>query len=198
MIKGLSHMTEQCRFTDPVKAYLIRFYAILDEMLEGMECVQLSDSISHNFIVQMIPHHQAAIEMSNNVLRYTDCAPLRNIAQNIISEQTRSIQDMLDIKCRCSTPANSRIDRCLYQRHFQQIVHTMFTEMDMACSDNNISNNFLREMIPHHMGAVRMSENALRYCICPQLQPMLTDMINSQRKEIQEMEALLQTSVCQE
>lgn len=190
-------MTEQCRFTDPVKAYLIRFYAILDEMLEEMECVRLSDSISYNFIVQMIPHHQAAIEMSKNVLRYTDCAPLQNIAQNIISEQTRSIQDMLDAKCRCSTLINSKIDRCLYQRHFQQIVHTMFTEMDMACSDNNVSDNFLREMIPHHMGAVHMSENALRYCICPQLQPILSAIISSQRKGIQEMEELLQTFACQ-
>lgn len=190
-------MTEQCRFTEATKAYLIQFYAILDEMIRGIEQAQLTDSISHNFIVQMIPHHQAAIKMSKNILQYTDCAPLQHIAQTIITQQTQSIQDMLDAKCRCSTLCSSKTDRCLYQRHFQQIVNTMFTDMNTACSDNNISNNFLREMIPHHIGAIRMSENALRYCICPQLQPILSAIISSQRQEVQEMEQFLKDSTCQ-
>lgn len=191
-------MTEQYRFTESTKAYLIRFYAILDEMIKGIEQACLTDSISHNFIVQMIPHHQAAIQMSRNILQYTDCAPLQRIAQTIIAQQTQSIQDMLDAKCRCSTQASPRTDLCLYQRHFRQIVHTMFTDMDTACSDNNISNNFLREMIPHHIGAIRMSENALRYCICPQLHPILSAIITSQRQEVQEMEQFLKDSTCQD
>ena len=36
-----------------------------------------------------------------------------------------------------------------------------------------------------------MSENALRYCICPQLQPILENIIVSQRQEVREMNRLL-------
>lgn len=36
-----------------------------------MTGVCLTDSISGNFIMQMIPHHTAAIEMSANILKYT-------------------------------------------------------------------------------------------------------------------------------
>lgn len=184
-------MTEQCRFTDSTKEYLTSFYAILDEMIKGMEGAELTDSISHNFIVQMIPHHRAAIEMSKNILQYTCCAALQNIAQNIIVSQTKSIENMLAAQSSCSMLRNSQADLCLYQRRFQQIVHTMFHEMDTACSDNNISNNFMREMIPHHRGAIRMSANALHYCICPELQPILSAIITSQSQGIREMERLL-------
>ena len=37
-------------------------------------------------------------------------------------------------------------------------------------------------MIPHHQGAIRMSENALRYLLCPGLIPLLDAIIVSQKK----------------
>ncbi len=49
-----------------------------------MSNAKLTNSISHNFIVQMIPHHEAAIEMSENILKYTSNDSLQNIASNKI------------------------------------------------------------------------------------------------------------------
>lgn len=184
-------MTSQYRFTDCTKDYLTQFYAILEEMIRSMDCVQLNDSISHNFIVQMIPHHQAAIQMCQNVLQYTNDAELRNIATGIISTQTRSIQNMQSILCQCSCVTNSCQDLDLYGRRFREVTHTMFHDMSSASSDNNISANFIREMIPHHEGAIQMCENALRFCICPGLAPILEAIISSQTKGIQEMRQLL-------
>ena len=57
------------QFSDVTKNYLCRFYKILDEMIEGMTNAELTNSLSHNFIVQMIPHHRAAIEMSESTRR---------------------------------------------------------------------------------------------------------------------------------
>ena len=82
------------QFSDVTKNYLCRFYKILDEMIEGMTNAELTSSLSHNFIVQMIPHHRAAIEMSENLLQFTTFVPLQHIAQNIINEQTKSIENM--------------------------------------------------------------------------------------------------------
>lgn len=171
--------------------YLNRFDDILNTMIQGMTEAALTDSISHNFIVQMIPHHQAAIEMSQNILKYTSLEPLRHIACGIISEQTKSIANMRRILSGCSELFNSTKDVCLYQWHVTRIMNTMFSAMRNACADNNISADFMREMIPHHQGAIRMSKNALNFQICPDLIPILQAIITSQEKGVQEMENLL-------
>lgn len=184
-------MTCSNKFSIVTNNYLARYYDILDEMIQGMESARLCDSISHNFIVQMIPHHKAAIEMSRNLLKYTTFIPLQNIALGIIEEQTKSIADMEAALRRCSQHKNTRQELCLYSDCYQSITKTMFTDMRNACSTNDINVNFMREMIPHHRGAVQMSENALRYPICPQLVSILEAIISSQKKGIREMEKLL-------
>ena len=187
-----------CRqqFSDATQNYLCCFDKILDEMIEGMTNAILSDSLSHNFIVQMIPHHQAAIEMSENLLRFTTFVPLQRIAQNIIREQTKSIENMQNILAHCSKLSNSEQAQCLYDRRFRQITQTMFSRMRNACSDNNINANFMREMIPHHQGAIQMSKNVLQYPICPGLNPILQAIITSQEKGVREMQQLLQCISC--
>ena len=49
----------------------------------------------------------------------------------------------------------------------------------------------MREMIPHHRGAIQMSENALSFPICPELIPILEAIIRSQTQGVQDMERLL-------
>lgn len=179
-------------FSEVTKSYLCRFYEILENMIHGMTDAELTDSISHNFIVQMIPHHRAAIEMSENLLQYTTFVPLQRIAQNIITEQTESIQQMEQALPKCARLSNSEQELCLYGRRFHQITQTMFAHMNAACADNDLNGNFMREMIPHHQGAIRMSKNALQYPICPELKPILQAIIISQEKGVREMQCLLQ------
>ncbi len=178
-------------FSGPVREYLCRFQRILADMIEGMTGAPLTDSISHNFIVQMIPHHRAAIEMSENLLEYSDYEPLRRIAQGIIQEQTQSIQDMEQVLRQCSRLENSPRELGRYERRVRRILGTMFCAMRGACADNNINGNFMREMIPHHLGAIEMSKNALEYDICPELAPILQAIISSQETGVREMRHLL-------
>lgn len=180
-----------CKLTENAKAYLTRFYQILDEMIWEMSSAEGNHSISHNFIIQMIPHHRAAIEMSKNLLWYNPSAPLKKIARGIISEQTKGIADMKAILDRCSECVNSERDLALYQRRIENTMSTMFDQMGSAPDTNNIDVDFMREMIPHHEGAIRMSETALQYDVCPELVPILQGIISSQKKGVQEMEVLL-------
>ncbi len=186
---------KSCRFSNVTKKYLNDFYCILDQMIQGMTDANLSDSISHNFIVQMIPHHRAAIEMSQNLLQYTTFIPLQDIALNIIQAQTQSIEHMRQSLNICTDLKNSSRELCLYQRNFHQITQTMFSEMNCACSSNNINKNFIREMIPHHEGAIRMSKNALRFPVCPELIPILNAIITSQEKGVRKMQCLLSFNI---
>ncbi|MDE7253570.1 MAG: DUF305 domain-containing protein [Acetatifactor sp.] len=184
-------MNGKCRYDHTTEIYLSAFYRILEEMICGMTNVSLTDSISHNFIVQMIPHHRAAIQMSQNILRYTADKELQDIASNIITEQTKSIEDMLAIEKSCSCFTNMYQKVQAYQRQMDCIMQTMFAQMQNACATNCINCDFMWEMIPHHEGAVKMSETTLQYGICPELRPILEAIITSQKKGIKQMQGLL-------
>ena len=184
-------MNQSCRFSENTKRYLERYDCILDKMIAGMTKAEQTESISYDFIVQMIPHHQAAIEMSENLLCYTTSIPLQKIAESIIEEQTKSIEQMQAALACCSQLCNSEQEQCLYRRRMERILDTMFTQMENACECNCINHNFIREMIPHHQGAIRMAENALCFDICPELVPILKAIIRSQCRGIREMERLL-------
>lgn len=189
-------MQDTCTLSEQTKQYLSRFYDILDNMIHNMTSADLTDSISHNFIVQMIPHHRAAIEMSENVLPLLGRGPLRRIADRIITEQTKSIADMENALSACSCSCSPELDRELYQRRMDLIYQTMFSQMGNAPETNRVAVNFMREMIPHHEGAIRMAKNALKYGVCPELVPILCAIIVSQEKGVREMKALLRRCGC--
>jgi len=189
-------MENECSFNRYVNNYLKEYREILQRMICGMTKAELGSSISHNFIVQMIPHHRAAIEMSKNILKYTKNDELIAIAENIISEQTKSIENMKAIQSICCRHINECQKVELYQCRVNRIMKTMFSDMSRAYSDRRINCDFMREMIPHHMGAIRMSENALRYNICPELKPILDAIISSQEEGVRQMKDLLEKLEC--
>ncbi len=179
-------------FSCNTETYLKKFQGILEEMIQGMQCARLGDSISYNFIVQMIPHHRAAIQMSENLLRYTTDIPLQEIARQIVAEQTKSIQNMECIKCECARLRNNGEALQDYQGRMQHIKLRMFERMEHAEASNDINVSFMREMIPHHEGAVEMSKWTLAQCICPGLKPILEAIVSSQERGIAQMKALLE------
>lgn len=184
-------MNGQCKLSNVAKEYLETFYGILDEMICGMTEAELSDSISYNFIVQMIPHHRGAIEMSENLLKYTTNVPLQDVALQIIQEQTESIKNMRAIQWNCEKLCNTERDLCLYQRRTGQIMDRMFRRMRNAPGTNQLDVNFIKEMIPHHEGAIAMSQNALQFEICDALIPILEAIIVSQKRGVMQMQEIL-------
>lgn len=98
---------------------------------------------------------------------------------------------MQKILATCSDLVNTQEELRLYQIRFQQVSETMFCRMRNAQSTNQINASFMREMIPHHEGAIQMSKNALRYPICPGLKPILENIISSQEQGVLEMQRLL-------
>ncbi len=173
------------------KDYLYSYNCILDEMIQKMTEAELTDSISSNFIILMIPHHKAAIDMSQNILRYTTNISLQEIAQNIINEQTKNIENMYSITRICSRSVNSKRDLEIYQHKTSQIIQTMFSRMENSKVSNQINCDFMWEMIPHHMGAIEMSTSTLMFKICSELIPILETIMSSQKKYIIQMQDLL-------
>lgn len=184
-------MTDTCPLSNNTTVYIENFQNTLKEMMEQMRSAVVADSISAGFINQMIPHHRAAIVMSENLLRYTTNIPLQTIALDMISAQKKSIDNLTGMYMKCQSCQNYPREVYYYKRSLDPIISSMFCEMQSACAANNIDANFIREMIPHHKGAVLMSEHALRFRLCPDLIPMLDLVIISQKEEIRQLQLLL-------
>lgn len=188
-------MENTCGLSNVTLAYLEEYEKILQEMMHEMSEVPITCSISDNFIKQMIPHHIAAIEMSENILRYTTNIGVQNLAMCIVKEQKESIENMKAIQERCCYFQNSQYEVYDYMCGFIEIAEIMFYDMCSAPISNSVNVNFLQEMIVHHIGAVRMAQNTLRFCICQELIPILQCMIQTQGEQIELMQKLLK-DVC--
>ncbi|WP_020179909.1 DUF305 domain-containing protein [Methylopila sp. M107] len=66
----------------------------MERMHAGMMGVALTGDPAHDFLSQMIPHHQGAIDMAKAALLASDDPTIRNLAQSIIVEQTYEIDLM--------------------------------------------------------------------------------------------------------
>ncbi len=184
----------QNNFQD-VNDYLMRFREILCEMESKMLSQKITDSITVNFIICMIPHHQAAIYMCENLLRYTNYLPLIQIANNIIKMQTKGIEQMkyiLETKIGCE---NSNQDVNCYIYDYFRITKNMISRMRNSPKGPNINFDFTGEMIPHHEGAIEMCNNLLKYQIDPRLKYVAQNIIQEQSKGVRELENI-QRNLC--
>lgn len=160
--------------------YLFQFDQILNQMSARMLNTSMSDNITINFIEAMIPHHQAAIYMCQNLLRFTNYPPLENIARQIIRTQTKGINQMRQILNSTSNYENPNIDINYYQYNYFNITNSMVSKMVSSIRSNNINLDFVSEMIPHHEGAVAMCQNLLNYNINPSLVQVARTIIEQQ------------------
>ena len=63
----------------------------MERMHAGMMSAPVTGDPEHDFLSQMIPHHQGAIDMAKAVLGSTEDPAIRNLAQSIITEQSYEI-----------------------------------------------------------------------------------------------------------
>ena len=78
--------------------YLMRFDEILCQMTDKMLSSKITNSITLDFIQNMIPHHQAAIYMSENLLQYCIDPRLKCVANTIIKEQSEGVRELENIR----------------------------------------------------------------------------------------------------
>lgn len=183
--------------TSGAKRYLCCYYQILDEMIQGVTTAKLTQSISHNLTVQLLPHQQAAVRMCRNILEVSDDRAVRRLAQSMAEQRTRTIRSLeqaLPAAGRLDTP---RPELRLCQRRMDLIFRELFARMGFAPEGNRLDAVFLHQMALHSRGAAQAARNALRYELCTELPPLLRDILDTQCRERRQAEALLRRMSCQ-
>lgn len=180
----------KCEKQIDAKKYLCRFDEILCQMAEKMLSVKTTNNITIDFIECMIPHHQAAIFMCENLLKYTEYRALQEISENIIKTQTRGIEQMKEIARTTSGYSNSQRDVQCYMMRYLEITRNMIGKMKNSPRCIDIDLNFTNEMIPHHEGAIAMCENLLKYCVDPRLRCVAESIIEEQTQGVRKLEEI--------
>ena len=70
------------------------YQAAMDKMHREMMAMKYTGNADVHFVRAMIPHHQAAVDMARVLLDYGKDPQLRKMAQNIITSQTKEIDEM--------------------------------------------------------------------------------------------------------
>jgi uncharacterized protein (DUF305 family) len=135
-----------------------------------------------DFARGMIPHHQGAIDMAEIVLRYGKDASVKKLANEIIGAQKTEIAQMQAwLAKNGSQPASG--DTAVIIKAFTDVNTGMHKDMTMTFS-NNADVDFMRGMVPHHVGAVDMAKVLLQFGRDPELRKLADDVIRTQNEEI--------------
>ena len=80
----------------PEAKYAAGMHQIMERMSADMTMAP-NDAVDRQFVMLMIPHHQAAIDMAQLQLRYGHDTRLSRLAQEIIVEQQQEIEVMRNV-----------------------------------------------------------------------------------------------------
>jgi uncharacterized protein (DUF305 family) len=133
---------------------------------------KLSDS---DYINHMIPHHQLAVDMSEQIIPYTKSDIILELSRDIIRKQKYEIWEMANMSG--------------YTKEY------MFTNKPVTNKMIMNVTQYLQHMIPHHQVAIDMSTRLLLYTKNPYLISLAYKIIVDQKKEILKMTGLLHKDI---
>jgi uncharacterized protein (DUF305 family) len=149
----------------------------------GMQSLQgkSGEAFDKAYLSQMIAHHEAAVQMAKGALTTATKPETKQEAQKIVDSQTKEVAQMtgwLQTWYK-STPDES--EQALVKADMKQM-------MAMPISTDAM---FFEMMIPHHQGAIDMSELALKNAGRDEVKELARKIIAAQKSEIAEYHRLM-------
>lgn len=157
-----------------------------------MDLGPMDESFDLRFIDAMIPHHEGAIAMAQQVLEQSNRAEMRELAQSIIDAQQQEIDQMQQWRQAWYPDAPS--EPMMYHAEMghmmpmtQDMRAAMMMNVDLGTADDQFDQRFLTAMIPHHEGALVMAQQVLEKSVRPELREVAENILASQQQEIDQM-----------
>lgn len=132
------------------------FKAVMDKMMQDMHSMQMTEDADNDFAMMMKHHHQGAIEMSNIELSRGANAEVKQVAQKIIDDSQKDIND-LDSFLKTHQP-DSKSD---YAKRTMDKMMGGSSQMNMGGS-GDIDQQFATMMAMHHQHGIDMSKDYLK------------------------------------
>ena len=135
------------------------------------------------FIDAMTPHHQGAVEMAQVALENAEHRELRQLAQNIITDQQSDIERFRVIKERdlgsSDLPTETSSE--------EMAMMGMMEDPGELADREPFDKAFIDEMIPHHVAAIEMARLAEERTGNPKIRELARNIVETQEAEISQM-----------
>lgn len=140
--------------------------------------------VSDTWVRKMIAHHEGAIAMANFVVAHGHDDRVIPLARRMAAKQQQEIAELQRLIRRDAAPDPASI------RPYQAAEKQMHEAM-MEAKGSDSSHTFVRKMIPHHQGAIAMSQIVLAQGKDERVAAIARRIIADQEAEISELRAIL-------
>lgn len=149
-------------------------------MMGNMDHGMMMVGSEKEFITEMIPHHQEAVDTAKEVLARGATTPeIKTLMENIVSAQEKEIADMKSwYQTWYGTPYQPSGN---YKPMMRDLSKLSGAEIDKV---------FLEDMVMHHMGAIMMAHSVQAYIEHDEIKVLTKAIIDSQSEEIELMRRL--------
>ncbi|HKP69834.1 MAG TPA: DUF305 domain-containing protein [Pyrinomonadaceae bacterium] len=141
------------------------------------------------FIDTMIVHHEGAIDMAELAESYAGHPELKQLAADIVREQMREIDTMEKFRDRWFGDKDPAIN--MEFPGMSEGMHGMDLHKLGSLRGNEFDLEFIRQMIPHHEGALVMAKQIKDNDSYAELKRLADDIIRAQEAEIATMRGWL-------
>lgn len=161
-------------------------------MMSNSSQVFLTEDVGNNFVIYMIPHHEAAIILSIGVLKYTQNTKVKNLADRIVRTQEKEVEFMQKLLELGELRGNDNEKFLpIMKKIMMKMMKCMKSYNGQANNAEEITKSYLQNMIIHHEGAISMAKEYLKFGKNKELIKISNGIILSQDEEIKEMKQIL-------
>ncbi len=163
--------------------------SIMHSMMSDMGSLEYSGSADIDYLMGMIPHHKSAVEMAESYLKYGgENDNMKALAENIITTQNEEI-DLMNNMLKSIKSENTGDETS--RMYTEEYVNMMEHSHSHSVNYDSIDKIFAGGMSEHHQMAVDMSEIILKYSKNEEVKKLAENIIETQKKEIEEMNNFL-------
>ncbi len=157
---------------------------MMDEAMTDLEDLE-GEEFEVEYVNQIIPHHQGALEMAQAVVDRAPNQEVRDAAARVIEDQNREIEEL-------TTFLRDTYDQEVQPDERMAMMPSMIEEMNSA-DPATAEKMFLLGMREHHQSAIEMGEMALEKAQSDTILTQAENMVSSQQAEQEEFAGYLQT-----
>lgn len=159
--------------------------SMMNSMMDNMKGMQSTGNPDNDFAALMKAHHLGAIEMAQMEVAWGTDPQIKQMAQKMIDDQQREVSEFNSFLSGHSAHGGG-------DAFFKEAMESMNNmKMDMD-HQGSVDKQFVQMMIPHHQSAIDMARAYIKSGAHEEkLKTMANNIISSQQKEINELQAWL-------